>query len=118
MWVASSVQVGDQAVGLNVERLDKEEREHAAATLALLTLEAMTSGEEAQAVWHEQVEKILRQHVTFEIEGEPGRLNAMWWFEALGYALIQFVRQNDLAPSINRHIDVMQRVDRGSPRES
>ena len=110
MWIESSVQVGDRPVVLCVECLDDEERERTAAQLAWLTIEAFGCGAEGATVaWHEFVAGILRQHVTFSIpEEQLAGLGHEWWNEAMGRALLQFVRQNGLALSVNRHIDTLR----------
>jgi|SoiMetStandDraft_2_1073263.scaffolds.fasta_scaffold566201_1 hypothetical protein len=49
MWVESQVHVGNDSIGLRIERLDADACERTAAVFAWLTLEAMRSG--AEAVW-------------------------------------------------------------------
>jgi len=48
MWVESQVHVGNDSIGLRIERLDADACERTAAVLAWLTLEAMRSGAEAE----------------------------------------------------------------------
>jgi hypothetical protein len=108
MWVESVVHVGDQSVSLAVERLDAQERERTAAILAWLTLDAIRSiGGNGITAWHEFVSDVLREHVTFAVADKCLQdLGSTWWSEVVSRALLQFVHQNDLAPSINRHLQV------------
>jgi len=115
MWIESAVQVGDLPVCVSVERLDDQRREQTAAVLAWLTLEALTDAQgNSTRAWHEHVAEIVRDHVAFVIDDgtRPDDLGTSWWTEAIGVAFIQFVRHNELAESINRHVEVMRRLDR------
>ncbi len=108
MWVESFVAVGDQSVALSVERLDAESRNRTAATLAWLTLDAMGHGGSSDA-WDQFVSDLLHKHVAFSVR--PDRLEQLgleWWHEAVGRALQQFVRSNELAASINHHLEAIQ----------
>jgi len=111
MWIESSVTVGDRPVGLNIERLDDDGREKTAAVLAWLTLEVLTGATpHAMSMWHDYAAEILRQHVSFVIadQADPEHLGSAWWSEAVGYALVEFVRHNELARSITRHLETMR----------
>jgi hypothetical protein len=121
MWIESRVQVGDRSVGLQIERLDAEPREQAAVVLAWLTLQTLAErSSDAPPSWHQYAADILRDHVSFVINDEPHpeRLEPSWWSEALGCALVEFVRHNELAPSINRHLQAMRAATSGQQMES
>jgi hypothetical protein len=110
MWVESSMQIGDQDIQLCIERLEDDARDRTAAVLAWLTLEAVrANGGVGAAAWHECVAELLRQHVSFVVPGasEPNDLGPAWWSEAVGRAFVQFVRDNEMAPAINRHLEVL-----------
>ncbi len=117
MWVESVVHVGDQPVSLSVERLDAQERERTAAILAWLTLDAIRSGGgNGATAWHDFVSDVLREHVTFAVADECLEdLGSTWWNEVVSRALLQFVHQNELAPSVNRHLQIMKELG-GSDR--
>jgi hypothetical protein len=111
MWIESRLQVGDRPIGLQIERLDDERREQTAVVLAWLALQTLAHDRsDAPLSWHQYAADILRDHVSFVINDEPHpeRLEPSWWAEALGRALAEFVRHNDLAPSINRHLKAMR----------
>jgi len=110
MWIESLVQVGDRPIGLQIERLDDERREQTAVVLAWLTLQTLVDRSDAPLPWHQYAADILRDHVSFVISDEPHpeRLEPAWWAEALGRALVEFVRHNELGPSINRHLQTMR----------
>jgi len=76
---------------------------------AWLTHESVRSGTgEAPAAWSEFVHDVLRNHVRFSVPSERlSGLGSGWWQEAMGRALVQFLRENRLAPSINRYLDTM-----------
>jgi len=102
--------VGDLAVGLCIHRLEDEERERTAAVFAWLTLQVFGGGADSgHAAWNDFAHDVLRDHVTFTVpEERVAGLGPAWWNETLGRALLQFVRQNELAPSINRHLEAMR----------
>lgn len=109
-WIESAIEVGDRAVGLCVERLEPAAKDRAAAVLAWLTMETLTSPDDGgAAAWHEFVGEMLRQHVMFSVadETEPQRLDVEWWTEVMGRAFIQFVRQNELGPRVHRHMEAL-----------
>src|SRR5262245_54517261 len=112
MWVESAVLVSEHPVGLNVERLDGERHERAAALLAWFTLASLSNdGPDAMSAWHDYIAEIVREHVSFVIaEPYPEELDSSWWTEALGCAFIEFIRHNELAPSINRHLETLRRA--------
>jgi hypothetical protein len=120
MWVESSVQVGDQSVGLCILRLDDVKRERTAAVFAWLTLDAIRSStDDESTAWHEFVNDVLREHVTFSVPDERlEHLGRTWWSEAVSRALLEFVRQNELAPSINRHLQTLHASGRSDRAES
>jgi hypothetical protein len=121
MWVDSTVRVGDRAIGLHVERLDDHDREQTAAALAWLTLEACSSVRaDAMSAWNNQAAEILRAHVWFVIgdDQHPEQLESAWWEQAFGRAFVEFVRQNELAASINRHLDTLRAMRQRPPAES
>jgi len=120
MWVQSTVDVGNERVRLSIERLDDEARERTAATLAWLTLEAFTIDDpEEHTSWHEFASEVLRRHVTFAVPDTRVRqITVPWWNEALARALTCFIRENNLATSINRHIETLLRVSQPGRRES
>lgn len=100
--------------------LDEVERDRTAATLAWLTFEAITNqhGPEDLA-WHDFVANVLREHVRLGTSDgwggeDPG---AEWWSEAAGLAFMQFVRHNELAPSVCQHLAAM-RARGGTSRSS
>ena len=111
VWTESSMQVGEYPVQLCIERLDDSAKERAAAVLAWLTLEALT-GEHGRgdAAWHEFVAAMLRDHVTFSIANDSLalELGQDWWNEAIGRAFVQFIRDNELSPRINHHVDTLR----------
>jgi hypothetical protein len=114
MGVESSLQVGDQDVQLCVERLEDNVRDRTAAVLAWLTLETVSeNGTTGAVAWHECVAELLRQYVNFVVPAAPSpeALGPAWWDEAVGRAFLQFVRYNELAPAINRHLQEMRTVD-------
>jgi hypothetical protein len=110
MWVQSVLHVGDLTVGLRVHRLDDEERERTAAVFAWLTLQLVGSDmDRGSPEWNDFAHDVLRDHVTFTVpEDRVENLGPAWWNETLGRALVQFVRRNDLAASINRHLEAMR----------
>lgn len=111
--------VGDHAIGLSVQRLDDDERERTAAVLAWLTLDVIRSGISDSTAWNEGVNEILRRHVTLSVPDERlKRPDSPWWNELISRALREFVRQNDLAPSINRHLQTFQGAGLAVRRES
>jgi hypothetical protein len=120
MWVETVLQVGDEQVGVSIERLEHDEQERTAVALAWLTLEACRAGIANQSVaWHDLVGDLLRDHVAFTVpETRIENLGPAWWNEAMGRALVQFVRQNDLGPRINRHLAALQDLDSSGLRES
>ncbi len=120
MWVDTVLQVGDEQVGLSIERLDQDDQERTAVALAWLTLEACRAGIANESVaWHDLVGDLLRDHVAFTVpETRLESLDPAWWNEAMGRALVQFVRQNDLGPRINRHLATLQDLDSSGLRES
>lgn len=115
MWVESSLQIGDRDIQLRVERLEDDVRDRTAAVLAWLTLETVRAadGSAGVAAWHECVAELLRQHVSFVVPGatDSEDLGSAWWNEAVGRAFLQFVRDNELAPAINRHLEGMRTVE-------
>jgi len=120
MWVESVEQVGDELVGLCVERLNDDARERTAATIAWVTLEAVRCGAaDTSAPWQELMHDVMRRHVSFSVSDErAANLDAEWWSQAIDRALRQFLRQNELASRVNRHIDTMLRVCRSNHQES
>jgi len=110
MWVESQFHVGRCAIGVRVHRLDADECERTAAMLAWLTLEAMRAdADSGSSPWHEFVNGLLCQHVAFVVPDERlAEATPEWWSEVVGRALTQFVRDNDLAGSINRHLQMLQ----------
>jgi hypothetical protein len=120
MWVESRVHVGNDSIRVQVQHLDNDERERTAATLAWLTLEAMRSGADSECgPWHELVNGLLGQHVAFEVPDDRlAEATTEWWSEVVGRALTQFVRENDLAASINRHVPILQGAAAGSGFQS
>jgi len=119
MWVESLEHVGDQAVGLCVQRLDEDERERTAALLAWVTLDAIRGGGDESMAWTECVNEILRQHVALSVPDERlERPESPWWNELISRALQEFVRQNDLAPAIGRHLHAFQGIGVAGQRES
>lgn len=117
MWVESTLEVGDEAVGLRIERLDADVHERTAATLAWVTVEA-TSGR-GPAAWEACVRDLLRDHVAFTLPaGRPDDPGSDWWSEAVSKALVAFIRENALAPRISWHIDELCRVARRPRAES
>lgn len=109
MWVESQLHVGEDSIGVSVQRLDPDECERTAATLAWLTLETMRSGSDlASGPWQAFVNGLLSQHVAFVVPEGLADADSAWWTEAVGRALSQFVRENDLAATINRHLQLMQ----------
>lgn len=110
MWVEAQFHVGNDSVSLKIERLEADACERTAAVLAWLTLEATRSGAESECrPWREFVNDLLGQHVAFTVPDE--RLadpDTNWWSEVVGRALTQFVRENDLAVCINRHLQMLQ----------
>jgi hypothetical protein len=110
MWVESSMQIGDQDVQLCIERLEDDVRDRTAAVLAWLTLETVRADDGVgAAAWHECAAELLRQHVSFVVPSaaEPNDLGPAWWNEAVGRAFCQFVRHNEMAPAINRHLEML-----------
>lgn len=104
------MQIGDLDVQLCIERLQDDVRDRTAAVLAWLTLEAVRAqGDVGAAAWHECVAELLRQHVSFVVPGAsaPNDLGSVWWNEAVGRAFVQFVRDNEMAPAINRHLEML-----------
>lgn len=119
MWVQASLQVGNQWVDLSVECLTDDERERTAALLAWSTLEAWRNIGGGTVAWQQLINELLSRHVQFTIAGaEPEQLGPAWWTEALGCALSQFVRQNDLARHVNRHLEAIRALDCSSRVES
>ena len=110
MWVESQVHVGRCAIGVRVHRLDADECERTAAMLAWLTLDAMRAGTEpGSGPWREFVNGLLRQHVAFVVPDDRlADATPEWWSEVVGRALTQFVRDNDLAGRINRHLQMLR----------
>lgn len=110
MWIESQFHVGTDSIGVRVHRLDADECERTAAMLAWLTLEARHSGAELESgPWHKFVTGLLGQHVAFVVPDERlAEATPEWWSEVVGRALTQFVRDNDLAGSINRHLQMLQ----------
>lgn len=94
---------------LSVERLDDARRDRTAAILAWLTLEQLVSAQ-GSAAWHDFVAETLRQHVMLWIPDLQDRdeLGPEWWNEVMGLAFLQFVRDNELSPSINQHLERLQ----------
>jgi len=104
-WIETSFEVGNQRVEVSVERLEDSLRERAAALLAWTTLETLLNAETGGEAWHNLVNELLSQHVSFTIpEIALEQLGASWWQETLGRALATFVRCNELAPRINHHL--------------
>jgi len=120
MWVESVEQVGDELVGLSVERLDDDARERTAATIAWVTLETVRGGAiDTSTPWQELMHDVMRQHVSFAVPDErAANLDAERWSEAIDCALRQFMRQNELASSVNRHIDAMLQTHRSGHPDS
>lgn len=108
-------------VGLSVERLDPQERERTAAELASLTLNAISScGPNEAIAWREFVHNVL-EYISFAATDEHleslwnrcrcrrRREGAMWWSVTISCALLRFVH-NQLAPSINRHLQILKEL--------
>jgi hypothetical protein len=71
MWVEAIEQIGAEAVGLSVERLDDDARERTAMTIAWLTVQALkTPTVEELAAWHAMMEAVVRQHVLFSVSDD------------------------------------------------
>lgn len=111
MWIGSSIQVGECPVRLSVEKLDERACDRTAAVLAWLTLEQLMS-EQAALAWNGFVADVVRDHVLLWIPGEQDcdQLGPEWWNEAMGLAFLQFVRDNELSPRVNRHLETLRTV--------
>jgi hypothetical protein len=121
MWIESTVRVCDRPVGLRIERLDDHGREQVAAALAWLTMEAFSSlGADAMSAWNTYAAEILRDHVWFVIgdDEHPQGLESEWWNQAFGRAFVEFVRQNELSVTINRHLDALRGMAQRPAAES
>jgi hypothetical protein len=114
MWVDAVVQIGAEAIALSVERLDDDARERTAISIAWLTVQALKSPTvEELAAWHAMMEAIVRQHVLFSVSDDRiENPNPAWWREAIGRAIVRFVKMNDLGPTINRHLQALAEIDR------
>lgn len=120
MWVEAIEQIGAEAVGLSVERLDDDARERTAMTIAWLTVQALKSPTvEELAAWQAMMEAVVRQHVLFSVSDDRiANPNPAWWREAIGRAIVRFVRMNELGPTINRHMKALTDVNRLDQPES
>ena len=114
MWVESIVHVGDHQIQLCVEQLQAPELERTAAVMAWLSLETLLRGTPTElAAWYDMVAETVGHHVTFVMAEDlvPSELGGRWWDEAVATAFIQFIRDNELAPRINRHLETLRTVD-------
>jgi hypothetical protein len=121
MWIESTVRVCDRPVGLRIERLDDQGREQTAAALAWLTMEAFSSlRADAMSAWNTYTAELLRDHVWFVIgdDQHPEQLESKWWDQAFARAFIEFVRHNDLAASVKRHLDFLRGMAQRPAAES
>jgi hypothetical protein len=112
-WIESSVTVDNVPVGLSVHLLSDEDKDRTAAVFAWLTLDAVRIGTPAATeAWHAFLGEVMREHVAFTVSDvSVDELAPSWWGEAIQRALRQFLRQNDLAPSINYHIERLRGID-------
>ena len=118
MWVASIVHVGEHEIQLCVEQLHDSDLERTAAVMAWLSLETLRRGTPVEvSAWNDMVADTVGHHVTFTVAEDmvPSELGGPWWQEAVSKAFIQFIRHNELAPRINRHLESLRR-DYGARR--
>jgi len=117
MWVQVSITVGEETVGLEVKRLEPDDRARAAASIAWLTYMALESGADADAaVWPWPLRSMVGAEC-YRIQGCDGRqLSDAWWNEAGRRAAAEFVLVNELAGTLRRFHEGLSRSG-VSPRQ-
>jgi hypothetical protein len=110
MWIDTSIMVGDQPVGLAVQRLESSERDRAAASLAWFSHLAITGDSSTEsAEWQTFMQSVIFEHVRFAVQGNTDELTASWWDEACRQAIVAFVEANELSPALKRHLRAIER---------
>ncbi len=114
MWNQSVVRIGEHDVVLSVQRLDPPECRQVAASLAWLTLGAFNDDD--MASWEEGVGCLVSEHVRFTVGLEDlANLEPAWWSALLNAALMQFMRDNQLAQQVHHQLCLLQSTTSALP---
>jgi hypothetical protein len=122
MWIDTSIVVGDQPVGLSVQRLDPDTRDRAAAILAWFSHLAMTSDTRTDPeAWQSFMQTVVFEHVKFTVpdktDEQLDELSAAWWDDAGRQAIMAFIQANGLSPALKLHLQTIEQSAAANPSD-